>query len=80
MLHWPAGPRATDGIWAKYWYDAVERSTAAPANRHGARVPARLKPLLRMRAAQCAPPQPPADVNAARRNKAKGHTHAATFR
>ncbi|MEO8636948.1 MAG: HAD family hydrolase [Gemmatimonadales bacterium] len=27
MLHWPAGPRATDGVWAKYWYDVVERST-----------------------------------------------------
>ena len=27
MLHWPAGPRDSDGIWAKYWYDAVWRST-----------------------------------------------------
>jgi hypothetical protein len=27
MLHWPAGPRASDGIWAPYWYDAVLRST-----------------------------------------------------
>ena len=27
MLAWPAGPRATDGIWAKHWYDRVERST-----------------------------------------------------
>lgn len=27
MLHWPAGPRATDGVWAKYWYAEVERST-----------------------------------------------------
>jgi hypothetical protein len=27
MLHWPAGPRASDGVWAPYWYDAVERST-----------------------------------------------------
>ncbi|MEK6676372.1 MAG: HAD family hydrolase [Planctomycetota bacterium] len=27
MLSWPAGRRATDGIWAKHWYDAVERST-----------------------------------------------------
>ncbi len=27
MLHWPAGPRATDGAWAPVWYDAVERST-----------------------------------------------------
>ena len=27
MLHWPAGPRASDGVWAPYWYDAVWRST-----------------------------------------------------
>ncbi|MHC5114380.1 MAG: sulfotransferase-like domain-containing protein [Planctomycetota bacterium] len=27
MLSWPAGPRDSDGIWAKHWYDAVERST-----------------------------------------------------
>ena len=27
MLRWPAGPRATDGIWGPAWYDAVERST-----------------------------------------------------
>jgi hypothetical protein len=26
MLWWPAGPRATDGVWAKYWYDRVEKS------------------------------------------------------
>jgi hypothetical protein len=28
MLSWEAGRRETDGIWAKHWYDAVERSTA----------------------------------------------------
>jgi hypothetical protein len=27
MLHWPAGPRGTDGAWAPVWYGAVERST-----------------------------------------------------
>ncbi|MGA9852757.1 MAG: HAD family hydrolase [Gammaproteobacteria bacterium] len=27
MLHWPAGSRASDGVWAKHWYEAVERST-----------------------------------------------------
>jgi hypothetical protein len=26
MLSWPPGPRRTDGIWAKYWYDAVIKS------------------------------------------------------
>ncbi|MCL4146550.1 UNVERIFIED_CONTAM: hypothetical protein GTU68_001321 [Idotea baltica] len=27
MLHWPKGPRAEDGIWAKHWYGAVHKST-----------------------------------------------------
>lgn len=27
MLRWPAGPRATDGVWAPHWYDAVLKST-----------------------------------------------------
>ena len=27
MLHWPPGPRASDGVWAPYWYDAVLAST-----------------------------------------------------
>jgi hypothetical protein len=31
MLSWPAGRRATDGGWAKYWYERVERSTGFAA-------------------------------------------------
>lgn len=27
MLHWPAGPRESDGVWAPHWYDAVLAST-----------------------------------------------------
>ena len=27
MLHWPPGPRATDGIWARHWYASVEKTT-----------------------------------------------------
>jgi hypothetical protein len=27
MLSWPAGARATDGVWARYWYDSVWNST-----------------------------------------------------
>lgn len=27
MLSWPAGPRATDGVWAKHWYHSVWAST-----------------------------------------------------
>jgi len=27
MLRWPAGPRASDGVWAPHWYAAVQAST-----------------------------------------------------
>lgn len=27
MLHWPKGRRASDGVWAPHWYQAVENST-----------------------------------------------------
>jgi len=27
MLAWPPGKRATDGVWAKYWYANVEKTT-----------------------------------------------------
>lgn len=27
MLHWKAGARPEDGVWATYWYDSVHRST-----------------------------------------------------
>lgn len=27
MLHWPAGPRSEDGVWAAHWYGAVHNST-----------------------------------------------------
>lgn len=48
MLSWPAGPRETDGVWAKHWYASVERSTGfspyVPKLEH---VPARHTGLLR---------------------------------
>ncbi|HSQ70347.1 MAG TPA: hypothetical protein VLM41_09695 [Steroidobacteraceae bacterium] len=31
MLSWPPGLRATDGVWAKHWYEKVERSTGFAA-------------------------------------------------
>ncbi|MDQ4037216.1 MAG: HAD family hydrolase [Actinomycetota bacterium] len=35
MLSWPPGPRASDGVWAPYWYDKVLASTGfAPYRRH----------------------------------------------
>jgi hypothetical protein len=27
MMSWPTGPRETDGIWAKYWYKEVVKTT-----------------------------------------------------
>ncbi len=27
MLHWPAGPKPFDGVWAPHWYGAVHAST-----------------------------------------------------
>ena len=27
MLHWAAGPKQADGVWAKYWYGNVHKST-----------------------------------------------------
>ncbi len=38
MLHWPAGRRSSDGIWAPAWYDAVERSTGFTAPGPAARL------------------------------------------
>ena len=37
MLRWPAGPRASDGVWAPAWYDAVHRSTGWASLRPPAR-------------------------------------------
>jgi len=31
MLSWPPGPRPTDGVWARHWYERVERSTSFEA-------------------------------------------------
>jgi hypothetical protein len=43
MLSWSAGKRDTDGVWAKYWYEAVERSTGfAPYQPRAEAIPSRL--------------------------------------
>jgi hypothetical protein len=51
MLHWPAGPRETDGVWARHWYDGVWRSTGFGPYRESAALPPELEPL----AARCMP-------------------------
>lgn len=44
MLSWRQGPRDTDGVWAKYWYDAVEKSTGfQPYTPKPDEVPARVQ-------------------------------------
>lgn len=53
MLSWPPGGRTTDGIWAKYWYERVERSTGFEPAEAGERptLAGRLKEIE----AQCRP-------------------------
>ncbi len=46
MLSWPSGPRPTDGVWARYWYDGVQRSTGfGPHREPTADLPPALEPL-----------------------------------
>jgi Sulfotransferase domain len=49
MLAWPAGGRDTDGVWARYWYTAVQASTgfAAP-DPTPVEVPKRLRRLVEL--------------------------------
>jgi hypothetical protein len=61
MLAWPPGPRATDGIWARHWYDAVERSRGfEPWRPRTVELPESFQPLY----ARCLPPY--ATLHAAR--------------
>jgi sulfotransferase family protein len=46
MLSWPPGSRDSDGVWAKYWYSEVERSTSfQPHSSRNEPVPAHLREL-----------------------------------
>ncbi|MEM7498638.1 MAG: HAD family hydrolase [Pseudomonadota bacterium] len=47
MLAWPAGPRETDGVWARHWYGAVESSTGfAPPPEEGVLLTSDLERLI----------------------------------
>lgn len=46
MLGWTAGARSEDGIWARYWYDAVHRSTGFQPYREKGEFPGHLNELL----------------------------------
>lgn len=46
MLEWAPGPRPTDGVWAKHWYGAAEKSTGfEPYRPKTDRVPEPLRAL-----------------------------------
>ena len=48
MLHWKAGARPEDGIWAKYWYDSIHQSTGFIKYKPKTTpFPENLKPLLK---------------------------------
>jgi hypothetical protein len=48
MLSWPPGLRETDGIWAKYWYGEVTKSTSFEEYRpRYDEVPERLREILK---------------------------------
>jgi Sulfotransferase domain len=54
MLSWPPGPRDSDGVWTRYWYDSVRRSTGfVPVT--ASPEPAALDPVLEPLAEQCLP-------------------------
>jgi hypothetical protein len=47
MLHWPPGPRASDGVWAPYWYDKVLASSGfEPRRAREVRVPGQYRSLI----------------------------------
>jgi len=47
MLSWPPGRRVTDGVWAKYWYESVEKSTSfQPYRPREEPLPPELNPVL----------------------------------
>ena len=46
MLHWEAGPRAEDGVWAPHWYRAVHQSTGFSPYQAKTGFPGSLQALL----------------------------------
>ena len=46
MLSWPAEPRKEDGIWAKYWYQSLHRSTGFQPYQPKPDFPIELKQVL----------------------------------
>jgi Sulfotransferase domain len=55
MLSWPPGPRASDGVWAPYWYDSVRRSTGFVSSSRASSAPPVLDPALEPLLDECLP-------------------------
>jgi hypothetical protein len=57
MLWWPPGRRDTDGVWARHWYERVERSSGFETDPAGSEsgADAALPPVLAAIEAQCRP-------------------------
>ena len=68
MLHWKAGPRPEDGVWAPHWYDNVHRSTGFEPYRP-TRAPAAAEPVAS--AARGVPPLLRAPARAAIQARAR---------
>jgi hypothetical protein len=51
MLAWPAGPRASDGVWAAHWYERVNQSTGFAPYQPPGPVPKGLEGIV----AECRP-------------------------
>ena len=48
MLSWQTGPRDSDGIWGKYWYGNVERSTGfQPATKNNDVLPSKYECIIK---------------------------------
>ena len=48
MLNWPVGPRASDGVWAPYWYETVLHSSGfEPYRERERRVPAEHQGIIK---------------------------------
>ena len=46
MLSWPAKPRKEDGIWAKYWYQSLHKSTGFLSYQSKHKFPEELEEIL----------------------------------
>lgn len=55
MLHWPAGPKTYDGVWARHWYSRVHQSTGFIVNENTHTETIALTPEQEQLAKECMP-------------------------